>query len=62
MLCQEQEEYDTEQLQCDKESETIRKPSEQLRKAAQPNDVAIRRQEHYREWLATQNILDQIEG
>ena len=38
----------------------IRKPSEQLRKAAQPNDVAIRRQEHYREWLATQNVLDQM--
>ena len=60
MLRREQEEYNTEQLRREKESETIRKPSERLRKAAQPSDAAIRRQEHYREWLATQNILDQM--
>jgi hypothetical protein len=60
MLHQEQEEYDTEQPQHEKESETIHKPSEQLRKVAKPNNMAIRRQEHYREWLATQNILDQM--
>ena len=60
MLRREQEEYDTEQLRHEKESETIRKPSEWLCKAAQPNDTAIRRQEHYSEWLATQNILDQM--
>jgi hypothetical protein len=59
-LKEEQQEYDTEQSRRKMESETTCWSYNRLQDALQMKAKEIRCREHYHEWLATQNILDNI--
>ena len=58
-LYAEQEEHDAEQVRCSKEGENIYRSSKRQRDISLMGKE-VRRQEHYREWLATQNVLNSM--
>ena len=58
-LYAEQEEYDTEQIRRNKDGENARRSSKRQRDISLMGKE-VRRREHYREWLTTQNVLNSM--
>ena len=58
-LYAEQEEYDAEQIRCNKDGENVRRSSKRQRDISLMGKEVCRR-EHYREWLAMQIVLDSM--
>jgi hypothetical protein len=54
-LCREEERHDVQRRHAKKY-----KKEKEIHKAQRFSEAYMRRQEHYREWLATQNILDSM--